>query len=78
MILALNTDQLFCIQKHRKKKIIDKTTSEFQKLLSDEGYGEMQTLIKSLDEFYDAEEYHQDYIQKNPNGYCRSFNWSCL
>ena len=56
--------------KASQKKIIDKTTSEFQKLLSDEGYGEIQTLIKSLDEFYDAEEYHQDYIQKNPNGYC--------
>ena len=56
--------------KASQKKIIDETTSEFQKLLSDEGYGEIQTLIKSLDEFYDAEEYHQDYIQKNPNGYC--------
>ena len=50
--------------KASQKKIIDETTSEFQKLLSDEGYGEIQTLIKSLDKFYGAEEYHQDYIQK--------------
>jgi peptide methionine sulfoxide reductase msrA/msrB len=56
--------------KASQKKVIDETTDEFQKLLNDEGYGEIQTLIKSLDKFYDAEEYHQDYIQKNPNGYC--------
>ena len=53
-----------------QKKVIDETTNEFQKLLSDEGYGEIKTLIKSLDKFHDAEEYHQDYIKKNPNGYC--------
>ncbi|MDB4848866.1 peptide-methionine (S)-S-oxide reductase MsrA [Gammaproteobacteria bacterium] len=56
--------------KASQKKVIDETTDEFQKLLNDEGYAEIQTLIKSLDKFYDAEEYHQDYIQKNPNGYC--------
>ena len=56
--------------KASQKKVIDETTDEFQKLLNDEGYGEIQTLIKSLDKFYDAEEYHQDYIKKNPNGYC--------
>ena len=50
--------------KASQKKVIDETTDEFQKLLNDEGYGEIQTLIKSLDKFYDAEEYHQDYIQK--------------
>ncbi|MFI3329276.1 MAG: peptide-methionine (S)-S-oxide reductase MsrA [bacterium] len=26
--------------------------------------------IESLDGFYDAEEYHQDYLEKNPTGYC--------
>ena len=57
-------------EKPSQKKVIDETTSEFQKLLSDEGYGEIKTLIKSLDNFHDAEEYHQDYIKKNPNGYC--------
>ena len=56
--------------KPSQKKVIDETTNEFQKLLSDEGYGEIKTLIKSLDKFHDAEEYHQDYIKKNPNGYC--------
>jgi peptide methionine sulfoxide reductase msrA/msrB len=50
--------------KPSQKKVIDETTNEFQKLLSDEGYGEIKTLIKSLDKFHDAEEYHQDYIKK--------------
>ncbi len=26
--------------------------------------------VKPLDGFYDAEDYHQDYLKKNPNGYC--------
>ena len=29
-----------------------------------------QIEIKKLDNFFDAEEYHQDYLTKNPNGYC--------
>ena len=52
------------------KKVIDETTLEFQKLLKEKGYGQIQTIIKPLDKFYPAEEYHQDYIRKNPNGYC--------
>ena len=53
-----------------QKKVIDETTNEFQKLLLEKGYGEIQTKIKPLKKFYVAEEYHQDYIRKNPNGYC--------
>ena len=26
--------------------------------------------LEPLDNFYEAEEYHQDYLQKNPDGYC--------
>ena len=43
---------------------------EYQKLLSKEGYGDIVTNIKKLKKFYPAEEYHQDYLVKNPNGYC--------
>ena len=28
------------------------------------------TEIKPLEKFFEAEEYHQDYLKKNPNGYC--------
>ena len=39
-------------------------------LLSEEGFGNIVTDIKFLEKFYAAEEYHQDYLVKNPNGYC--------
>ena len=34
------------------------------------GYGEITTDIGRLDEFYYAEDYHQQYLEKNPGGYC--------
>ena len=43
---------------------------EFQQLLTKAGYGAITTQIKPLREFFPAEDYHQDYIAKNPNGYC--------
>ncbi|EDY86243.1 peptide methionine sulfoxide reductase MsrA/MsrB [gamma proteobacterium HTCC5015] len=43
---------------------------QFQELLSKAGYGEIKTTIKPLQQFHPAETYHQDYIKKNPNGYC--------
>ncbi|MCQ8876684.1 peptide-methionine (S)-S-oxide reductase MsrA [Pseudoalteromonas shioyasakiensis] len=44
--------------------------SEYQDKLTAAGYGQIKTAIKPLQTFYKAEEYHQDYIAKNPNGYC--------
>lgn len=44
--------------------------SNYQQLLTDAGYGPIQTQIKPLKRFTPAEEYHQNYLQKNPNGYC--------
>lgn len=44
--------------------------AEFQPLLTKAGYGAITTQIKPLREFFPAEDYHQDYIAKNPNGYC--------
>jgi peptide-methionine (S)-S-oxide reductase len=42
----------------------------YQKGLDEAGYGKITTMIEPLDEFYFAEEYHQQYLAKNPNGYC--------
>ncbi|WP_240224968.1 peptide-methionine (S)-S-oxide reductase MsrA [Rheinheimera hassiensis] len=42
----------------------------YQLLLSKAGYGAITTQIKPLRAFFPAEQYHQDYIAKNPNGYC--------
>ncbi|XKF03218.1 peptide-methionine (S)-S-oxide reductase MsrA [Pseudoalteromonas mariniglutinosa] len=43
---------------------------DYQVKLTSAGYGKIKTIIKPLQQFYAAEEYHQDYIAKNPNGYC--------
>jgi len=43
---------------------------EFQNLLDKNGYKKITTEIKRDIEFYFAESYHQQYLYKNPNGYC--------
>jgi len=42
----------------------------FQKRLTDAGYGRITTEILRAPEFFYAEEYHQQYLAKNPDGYC--------
>ena len=42
----------------------------FQQRLTAAGYGSITTEILSAPEFYYAEEYHQQYLAKNPDGYC--------
>ena len=42
----------------------------FQGALEKSGMGEITTEIKPLGDFYYAEGYHQQYLEKNPNGYC--------
>ena len=53
-----------------QKEIINEVLSTFQGLLSAAGFGSIATLVKPIKNFYKAEKYHQDYIAKNPNGYC--------
>jgi peptide-methionine (S)-S-oxide reductase len=42
----------------------------FQQRLSAAGHGKITAEIRPAPEFYFAEEYHQQYLQKNPAGYC--------
>ena len=42
----------------------------YQSTLSQEGFGEITTEIVMAPIFYFAEDYHQQYLGKNPNGYC--------
>jgi peptide-methionine (S)-S-oxide reductase len=42
----------------------------FQRELTAAGFGAITTEIAPLDEYFYAEEYHQQYLGKNPNGYC--------
>lgn len=46
------------------------TKKTYQQALSASGYGAITTEILPLRNYITAEEYHQDYLQKNPNGYC--------
>lgn len=42
----------------------------YQKRLHDAGYNRITTKIAPAPDFYFAEEYHQQYLAKNPQGYC--------
>jgi peptide-methionine (S)-S-oxide reductase len=42
----------------------------YQEQLDRSGFGEITTEIVEADAFYYAEDYHQQYLAKNPNGYC--------
>ncbi|WP_455204907.1 peptide-methionine (S)-S-oxide reductase MsrA [Kaarinaea lacus] len=53
-----------------QKSIAEKSKSHFQQKLTAAGYGEVTTEILDAPEFYYAEDYHQQYLAKNPNGYC--------
>jgi len=45
-------------------------TAAYGKALKAKGYGPITTEIVARPEFYFAEDYHQQYLAKNPNGYC--------
>ena len=47
-----------------------KSKELFQQALSAKGYGRITTEIRPVPEFYYAEDYHQQYLGKNPAGYC--------
>ena len=53
-----------------KKKLAAASRDAFQKRLQSAGFGRITTEIIDAPEFYYAEEYHQQYLAKNPGGYC--------
>jgi peptide methionine sulfoxide reductase msrA/msrB len=53
-----------------QKNIAFNTKATYQTLLEEHGFGQITTQIEPLKVFYEAEQYHQDYLEKNPNGYC--------
>ena len=58
------------LEKNQDIKEVKKTMLEFQNLLDLNGFKKITTEIKYDVEFYFAEAYHQQYLYKNPNGYC--------
>ena len=49
---------------------VEKSRRMFSDRLMQAGYGEITTEVAAAGEFYYAEDYHQQYLAKNPGGYC--------
>src|SRR3989440_867618 len=54
----------------RQREAVGASRATFQEKLNESGYGEITTEIAKAGDFYYAEPYHQQYLAKNPNGYC--------
>jgi peptide-methionine (S)-S-oxide reductase len=53
-----------------QRTIAEQTRAAFQPVLTAAGYGDITTAVADAGDFYYAEDYHQQYLAKNPNGYC--------
>jgi peptide-methionine (S)-S-oxide reductase len=53
-----------------EREAAERSREVFAEGLGAAGYGEITTEIAPLSDFYYAEDYHQQYLAKNPNGYC--------
>jgi peptide-methionine (S)-S-oxide reductase len=53
-----------------QREAAERSREMFQGELEHAGYGDITTEIAPLGDFYYAEDYHQQYLAKNPNGYC--------
>jgi peptide-methionine (S)-S-oxide reductase len=57
-------------QNAEQRETAERSAAEYGKKLAEHGYGEITTEIVPASEFYFAEDYHQQYLYKVPNGYC--------
>jgi len=55
---------------HEQRRIAEASRDAFQAMLSAKGYGAITTEIVPAGPFYYAEDYHQQYLDRNPRGYC--------
>ena len=60
---------IFCSNEHEIKQAIN-SKEKFQNILRANKFGDITTEISLIKNYYFAEEYHQQYLAKNPNGYC--------
>ena len=54
----------------RQREAAERTRDAYQEQLTAAGHGTITTEILPAPEFYYAEDYHQQYLAKNPGGYC--------
>ena len=50
--------------------LAEQSRDAYQQELTASGFGHITTEIQKASEFYFAEDYHQQYLDKNPDGYC--------
>ena len=60
---------VFCSTEYQMK-VVKEMLENFQVGLREKGYGDITTELGMMPAFYYAEDYHQQYLAKNPNGYC--------
>jgi peptide-methionine (S)-S-oxide reductase len=53
-----------------QQELAEKSREHYQEKVTAAGYGQITTTIQPLGEYYYAEDYHQQYLVKNPYGYC--------
>ncbi|NER84351.1 MAG: peptide-methionine (S)-S-oxide reductase MsrA [Leptolyngbya sp. SIO1D8] len=53
-----------------QRQLAEKSRSQYEAELKKAGYGDITTEVLDAPEFYYAEQYHQQYLAKNPSGYC--------
>ncbi|MFM7560494.1 peptide-methionine (S)-S-oxide reductase MsrA [Cylindrospermopsis raciborskii] len=53
-----------------QRELAESSMNAYQQALTNAGYGKITTEILDAPEFYYAEDYHQQYLSKNPGGYC--------
>jgi len=58
------------VQNEAQRKAAEESKRAYQERLTKAGFGTITTEIRQAPEFYYAEEYHQQYLAKNPDGYC--------
>jgi peptide-methionine (S)-S-oxide reductase len=53
-----------------QRRAAEASREAYQRALREAGYGAVTTEIVDAPDFYYAEDYHQQYLAKNPDGYC--------
>jgi peptide-methionine (S)-S-oxide reductase len=54
----------------KQRAVAEQSLDMYQQVLHDAGYGDITTELAEAGPFFYAEDYHQQYLAKNPMGYC--------
>jgi len=68
----VGTQYRSCVYWHsdEQRQLAESSRDVFQAQLEARGFGRITTEMREAPEFYYAEDYHQQYLAKNPGGYC--------